>query len=617
MAKQFASLITEKGKALITAALAGGDTITLKYFAVGDGNGAVITPSGDMTALVHEVARVDINSLKETDATQQVVTAEAIIPANTGGFWIREAGVFTEDGTLVAVSQMPETYKPDTDDGATSTQTVRMLLTVSDASTINLTVDDSLVIATEDYVNDKLAEHEKSRNHPDGTTTAKGFVQLSSATDSTSEILAATPKAVKDAAATRLPLTGGTLTGALNIAHAAWLSGLATDGKTLVNIATVSTDNKVFFGDRAHTTVLRGNGNLVHQTTAGDYQIYDENNKPAAGDVDAVSASKGGTFKADVTCTGTFTAKLLKTNSVVWAQGQSNYLPAAQGAYLGWNKTSGSGATDFINHRGGGSGGFCFWNGDGTTQTNIATLSAGGGLTLKGGLSVAAAATFAGTITYTNTGFIQMLSPQTVSSSERRTNALRIGTSSTVYADIYHHEAIGSYNSLVLYAQNDASSGSLELRCDGATYISGPIYEAGQRVYSPNNCPFPVGYVMLMGNGTNPGTIFPGTTWEDLSAAGYDSRMLMLGTTPMTTGGNNSVTIAAANLPDHSHKSGPGAPGAAYDQGFSTGTDNTGTYSRCLTSGTYTDSNGTTAVSNTPIDVTNKFVQLRGWMRTA
>ncbi|EAX3766135.1 phage tail protein [Salmonella enterica] len=46
---------------------------------------------------------------------------------------------------------------------------------------------------------DALSEHEKSRNHPDASTDEKGFVQLSSAIDSDSEKLAATPKAVKAA----------------------------------------------------------------------------------------------------------------------------------------------------------------------------------------------------------------------------------------------------------------------------------------------------------------------------------------------------------------------------------------------------------------------------------
>ncbi|MDA4819262.1 tail fiber protein, partial [Enterobacter hormaechei] len=57
----------------------------------------------------------------------------------------------------------------------------------------------SMVMATQDYVDDKLAEHEQSRRHPDATLTAKGFTQLSSAIDSASESVAATPKAVKAA----------------------------------------------------------------------------------------------------------------------------------------------------------------------------------------------------------------------------------------------------------------------------------------------------------------------------------------------------------------------------------------------------------------------------------
>uniref|UniRef100_UPI0011A31D97 phage tail-collar fiber domain-containing protein n=1 Tax=Yersinia alsatica TaxID=2890317 RepID=UPI0011A31D97 len=51
----------------------------------------------------------------------------------------------------------------------------------------------------EQEVGDALALHEKSRNHPDGTLTAKGFVQLNSDIDNDSETLAATPKAVKKA----------------------------------------------------------------------------------------------------------------------------------------------------------------------------------------------------------------------------------------------------------------------------------------------------------------------------------------------------------------------------------------------------------------------------------
>ncbi|MCV2408873.1 phage tail protein, partial [Escherichia coli] len=60
------------------------------------------------------------------------------------------------------------------------------------------------------------AEHEQSRRHPDASLTAKGFTQLSSATNSTSETLAATPKAVKtvmDETNKKAPLNSPALTG--------------------------------------------------------------------------------------------------------------------------------------------------------------------------------------------------------------------------------------------------------------------------------------------------------------------------------------------------------------------------------------------------------------------
>ncbi|EJU2200036.1 tail fiber protein, partial [Escherichia coli] len=134
------------------------------------------------------------------DATHQNrIIAELVIPPETGGFWIREIGVFDEHGDLIAVGNTAESYKPTVAEGSGRAQTFRTILTVSSTATVALTVDNTMVMATVDYVDDKLKEHEHSRRHPDASLTAKGFVQLSSATNSTSETLAATPKAVKAA----------------------------------------------------------------------------------------------------------------------------------------------------------------------------------------------------------------------------------------------------------------------------------------------------------------------------------------------------------------------------------------------------------------------------------
>ncbi|WP_433914172.1 tail fiber protein, partial [Escherichia coli] len=97
----------------------------------------------------------------------------------------------------IAVGNTAESYKPAVAEGSGRAQTFRTILTVSSTATVALTVDNTMVMATVDYVDNKLKEHEQSRRHPDASLTAKGFVQLSSATNSDSETLAATPKAVK------------------------------------------------------------------------------------------------------------------------------------------------------------------------------------------------------------------------------------------------------------------------------------------------------------------------------------------------------------------------------------------------------------------------------------
>ncbi|MDN1912712.1 phage tail protein, partial [Escherichia coli] len=127
------------------------------------------------------------------------IIAELVIPPEVGGFWMRELGLYDDAGTLIAVANMAESYKPALAEGSGRSQTCRMVIIVSSVASVELTIDTTTVMATQDYVDDKIAEHEQSRRHPDASLTAKGFTQLSSATNSTSETLAATPKAVKAA----------------------------------------------------------------------------------------------------------------------------------------------------------------------------------------------------------------------------------------------------------------------------------------------------------------------------------------------------------------------------------------------------------------------------------
>ncbi len=199
MSTKFYTLLTDIGAAKLASAAALGVPLKITHMAVGDGGGTLPTPDAKQTALVNEKRRAALNMLYIDPQNSSQIIAEQVIPENEGGWWIREVGLFDESGALIAVGNCPESYKPQLAEGSGRTQNVRMVLITSSTDNITLKIDPAVVLATRKYVDDKISEHEQSRRHPDASLTAKGFTQLSSATNSESEILAATPKAVKAA----------------------------------------------------------------------------------------------------------------------------------------------------------------------------------------------------------------------------------------------------------------------------------------------------------------------------------------------------------------------------------------------------------------------------------
>ncbi|MBJ9569814.1 phage tail protein [Citrobacter braakii] len=200
MSTKFKTIITTTGAAKLAAAtVPGGKKVNLTAMAVGDGGGVLSEPNAGQVKLINEVWRHALNKISQDNKNKNYIVAELVIPPEVGGFWMRELGLYDDAGTLIAVANMAESYKPELAEGSGRAQTCRMVIIVSSIASVELSIDATTVMATQDYVDDKLAEHEQSRRHPDATLKEKGFVQLSSVTDSTSESLAATPKAVKAA----------------------------------------------------------------------------------------------------------------------------------------------------------------------------------------------------------------------------------------------------------------------------------------------------------------------------------------------------------------------------------------------------------------------------------
>ncbi|WP_061069087.1 hypothetical protein [Serratia liquefaciens] len=139
---------------------------------------------------------------------------------------------------------------------------------------------------------------------------------------------------------------------------------------------------------------------------------------------------------------------------------------------------------------------------------------------------------------------------------------------------------------------------------------SGKVGEFATQNWVNSRCPFPVGYFMLMGNDSDPNGLYPGTAWQDMTGA-YDGRVLSLGYDALGTGGSNSVTLGVEHMPPHSHNLKAYHSNTSLDGGWSS------RYSVDPSEGSEANDVITSTGGGQGFNVTNAYVHVRGWMRTA
>ncbi|MBY5940256.1 phage tail protein [Halomonas sp. DP5N14-9] len=178
---QFYTLLTDSGQAKIANAVALGAQIEITQMAVGDGGGNPVTPDSSATVLVNEVRRAPINAVHTDDDNPTWIVIEQVLPPDVGGWTIREVGVFDAAGDLIAIGNLPETYKPVLAEGSSRTQTIRVVMEVSDTAAVTLKVDPSVVLATREYVDDSLADYGLGADDP-GAPLLKDFADATTPT---------------------------------------------------------------------------------------------------------------------------------------------------------------------------------------------------------------------------------------------------------------------------------------------------------------------------------------------------------------------------------------------------------------------------------------------------
>ncbi|HBJ0442158.1 TPA: phage tail protein [Escherichia coli] len=170
MTVKYYAILTNQGAARLANATMLGSKLNLTQMAVGDANGVLPTPDPAQTKLINQKRIAPLNLLRVDPNNQSQIIAEQIIPENEGGFWIREIGLYDDEGVLIAVANCPETYKPQLQEGSGRTQTIRMILVVTNTEAITLKIDPSVVLATRKYVDDEVLElklyvDDQMRNH--------------------------------------------------------------------------------------------------------------------------------------------------------------------------------------------------------------------------------------------------------------------------------------------------------------------------------------------------------------------------------------------------------------------------------------------------------------------
>lgn len=151
---EFKTIITTVGKAKFANAAALGQKIDFKYMALGDGSGEYPKITEEQVGLVNEVYRGEIRNVEIDKNNPNWIKSSITIPANIGGFFIRELGIFDFEGDLIGVGIYPETYKPKFEEGSSKDIIINMIIEVTNTSIVTIKADPSVILASKKDIYD-------------------------------------------------------------------------------------------------------------------------------------------------------------------------------------------------------------------------------------------------------------------------------------------------------------------------------------------------------------------------------------------------------------------------------------------------------------------------------
>lgn len=216
--KQY-TLLTNSGINKLLKTASDGSKIALKEIVVSDYEGEL---SEQTTSIPNEKYRGAINAITIDESDSNILDVDVVIPPEVGGFYIKTAGIFCDDGSLFAVARLADTYKPLLNEGSSKDITLNFKLQIANASeSIILKVDNNIVLATRKWcekmflkIKDKIDAYTKKESDDKfalkddlpalATETKVGIVKLKNIVNAKQTDAAVTEKAVSDLVETKM-----------------------------------------------------------------------------------------------------------------------------------------------------------------------------------------------------------------------------------------------------------------------------------------------------------------------------------------------------------------------------------------------------------------------------
>lgn len=161
---KYYTILTDIGKQKLVEAISNETPIDFTDIAVGDANGVSYDPTGEETALKHEVFKKAIDSVSIDEFDKNIMVFEMVVPASSGGYYMREAGLFASDGSLIAIARTAEQYKPLLEEGAGASITISMRIAISSDAQVYINIPESINYATQNYVQEEFKKHKTDEN---------------------------------------------------------------------------------------------------------------------------------------------------------------------------------------------------------------------------------------------------------------------------------------------------------------------------------------------------------------------------------------------------------------------------------------------------------------------